>query len=59
MIQCRDSSWTVSVLSFLIVIVYRKNHCWSWGRDRSGAILGDDGHADAPRDVASDVNMAS
>src|SRR5687768_13524171 len=56
MIQCRVSSCAVSVPSFEIVMVYRKNH-WFWeGCDRSGA-YSDSTWTLIPRVTASDVNI--
>src|SRR5580765_6873747 len=54
--QCRVSSWTVSLLSLLIVTVYRKNHLLPDGCDRSGEYLAST-CIRTPRVVASEVNI--
>jgi hypothetical protein len=51
-------SWTVTSLLFEMVIVYRKNQCFSSGRERSAA-YSDDTETLTPLVVASDVNIAS
>jgi hypothetical protein len=56
MIQCRVINCTDSPPSLVIVTVYRKNHCWDAGLDRSGA-YSDRTWTRTPRVVASDVDM--
>src|SRR5438132_4523550 len=56
MIQCRVTSCAVSVPSFVIVIVYRKNHSFFDGCDRSGA-YSDSTRTLMPPVTASDVNI--